>query len=210
MAGETVITVVGNLTSDPELRFTPNGAAVANFTVASTPRIFDRQANEFKDGETLFLRCSVWREMGENVAESLQRGTRVIVQGRLKSRSFETKEGEKRTVMELDVDEVGPSLRRATAQVTKNQSGGGGNSYGGNFGGGQGGGSQQGGFQQQSSGWGNNPQQGGPQGGQQQGGGRQGGYSQGNNGPANDPWASSSPQNDNGGWGNPGADEPPF
>ena len=102
MAGETVITVVGNLTSDPELRFTPNGAAVANFTVASTPRIFDRQANEFKDGETLFLRCSVWREMGENVAESLQRGTRVIVQGRLKSRSFETKEGEKRTVMELE------------------------------------------------------------------------------------------------------------
>ena len=195
MAGETVITVVGNLTSDPELRFTPNGAAVANFTVASTPRIFDRQANEFKDGETLFLRCSVWREMGENVAESLQRGTRVIVQGRLKSRSFETKEGEKRTVMELDVDEVGPSLRRATAQVTKNNPSG-----GGNFGGGGGFGNQQ------SSGWGNNPQQGGQQGGQ-----RQGGYSQGgNNAPANDPWASSNPQSGNGGWGNPGADEPPF
>ena len=213
MAGETVITVVGNLTSDPELRFTPNGAAVANFTVASTPRMFDRQSNEFKDGETLFLRCSVWREMGENVAESLQRGTRVVVQGRLKSRSFETKEGEKRTVMELDVDEVGPSLRRATAQVTKNERSGGGFSGGGNFGGQQqGGGSQQGGFgQQQSSGWGNNPQQGSPnQGGSQQGGQRQGGYSQGNNAPANDPWASSSPQGGNGGWGNPGADEPPF
>lgn len=213
MAGETVITVVGNLTSDPELRFTPNGAAVANFTVASTPRMFDRQSNEFKDGETLFLRCSVWREMGENVAESLQRGTRVVVQGRLKSRSFETKEGEKRTVMELDVDEVGPSLRRATAQVTKNERSGGGFSGGGNFGGQQqGGGSQQGGFgQQQSSGWGNNPQQGNPQqGAPQQGGQRQGGYSQGNNAPANDPWASSSPQGGNGGWGNPGADEPPF
>lgn len=213
MAGETVITVVGNLTSDPELRFTPNGAAVANFTVASTPRMFDRQSNEFKDGETLFLRCSVWREMGENVAESLQRGTRVVVQGRLKSRSFETKEGEKRTVMELDVDEVGPSLRRATAQVTKNERSGGGFSGGGNSGGQQqGGGPQQGGFgQQQSSGWGNNPQQGNPnQGGSQQGGQRQGGYSQGNNAPANDPWASSSPQGGNGGWGNPGADEPPF
>lgn len=213
MAGETVITVVGNLTSDPELRFTPNGAAVANFTVASTPRIFDRQANEFKDGETLFLRCSVWREMGENVAESLQRGTLVIVQGRLKSRSFETKEGEKRTVMELDVDEVGPSLRRATAQVSKNAPSGGGNFGGGGFGGGgQGGGGQQGGFgNQQSSGWGNNPQQGGPQG-SQQGGQRQGGYGQGggNNAPANDPWASSNPQSGNGGWGNPGADEPPF
>lgn len=213
MAGETVITVVGNLTSDPELRFTPNGAAVANFTVASTPRMFDRQTNEFKDGETLFLRCSVWREMGENVAESLQRGTRVVVQGRLKSRTFETKEGEKRTVMELDVDEVGPSLRRATAQVTKNERSGGGFSGGGNFGGQQqGGGPQQGGFgQQQSSGWGNNPQQGNPQqGGMQQGGQRQGGYGQGNNAPANDPWASSSPQGGNGGWGNPGADEPPF
>lgn len=213
MAGETVITVVGNLTSDPELRFTPNGAAVANFTVASTPRMFDRQTNEFKDGETLFLRCSVWREMGENVAESLQRGTRVVVQGRLKSRTFETKEGEKRTVMELDVDEVGPSLRRATAQVTKNERSGGGFSGGGNFGGAQqGGGPQQGGFgQQQSSGWGNNPQQSNPQqGGMQQGGQRQGGYGQGNNAPANDPWASSSPQGGNSGWGNPGADEPPF
>ena len=146
MAGETVITVVGNLTSDPELRFTPNGAAVSNFTVASTPRIFDRQRNEFIDGETLFLRCSAWKELGENSAESLQRGTRVLVQGRLKSRSFETKEGEKRTVMELDVDEVGPSLRRATAVVTRKQSGSG--SFGGE--------SQQG---QQSRGWGQDPQQ---------------------------------------------------
>lgn len=149
MAGETIITVVGNLTSDPELRFTPNGAAVANFTVASTPRIFDRQRNDFIDGETLFLRCSAWRELGENSAESLQRGTRVIVQGRLKSRSFETKEGEKRTVMELDVDEVGPSLRRATAVVTKTQGGG--------FSGQQSGVQQQ---QSQQGGWGQNPQQG--------------------------------------------------
>ena len=155
MANETILTVIGNLTSDPELRFTPNGAAVANFTVASTPRQFDRQSNEFKDGETLFLRCSAWKELGENCAESLQRGTRVVVQGRLKSRSFETKEGEKRTVMELDVDEIGPSLRRATAVVTKIQGGGGGFSgqqnqqQGGNFG------SQQ--QAQQSSGWGQNP-----------------------------------------------------
>ena len=119
MAGETLITIVGNITNDPELRFTPSGAAVANFTVASTPRTFDRQANDWKDGETLFLRCSIWREAAENVAESLQRGMRVIVTGRLKSRSFETKEGEKRTVIELDVDEVGPSLRYATAKVTK-------------------------------------------------------------------------------------------
>lgn len=123
MAGETTLTVVGNLTSDPELRFTANGAAVANFTVASTPRHFDRQAGEFRDGETLFLRCTVWRDLAENVAESLQRGTRVIVEGRLKSRSFETKEGEKRTVMELDADDVGPSLRRATARVQKNNPG---------------------------------------------------------------------------------------
>ena len=109
MAGETVITVVGNLTADPELRFTPSGAAVANFTVASTPRTFDRQSNEWKDGETLFMRCSVWRDAAENVAESLQRGTRVIVTGRLKSRSYETKEGEKRTVIEMDVDEASPA-----------------------------------------------------------------------------------------------------
>lgn len=125
-AGDTVITIIGNLTQDPELRFTPSGAAVANFTVASTPRTFDRQTNEWKDGETLFMRCSVWREAAENVAESLVRGSRVLVTGRLKSRSFETKEGEKRTVMELEVDEVGPSLRYATAKVNKTQRGGGG------------------------------------------------------------------------------------
>ncbi|MCD2191356.1 single-stranded DNA-binding protein [Actinomycetospora soli] len=119
MAGDTVITVVGNLTADPELRFTPSGAAVANFTVASTPRQLDRQAGEWKDGEPLFLRCNIWRQPAENVAESLTRGSRVIVQGRLKQRSYETREGEKRTVIELEVDEVGPSLRYATAAVTK-------------------------------------------------------------------------------------------
>lgn len=119
MAGETTITVIGNLTSDPELRFTPGGHAVANFTVASTPRTFDRQANEWVDGETLFLRAAIWREAAENVAETLTKGTRVIVSGRLKSRSYETKEGEKRTVIELDVDEIGPSLRYATAKVNR-------------------------------------------------------------------------------------------
>ena len=125
MAGETVITVIGNLTNDPELRFTPNGAAVASFTVASTPRTFDRQSNEWKDGDTLFLRCTVWRQAAENVAESLHKGTRVIVQGRLKQRSFETREGEKRTVVELEADEVGASLRSATAKVSKANRGGG-------------------------------------------------------------------------------------
>jgi single-strand DNA-binding protein len=119
MAGETTITVVGNLTDDPDLRFTPSGAAVANFTVASTPRFFDKQTNEWKDGDALFLRCSIWRQAAENVAESLHRGTRVIVQGRLKQRSYETREGEKRTVVELDVDEIGPSLKYATAKTTK-------------------------------------------------------------------------------------------
>ncbi|MBD7918764.1 MULTISPECIES: single-stranded DNA-binding protein [Cellulomonas] len=140
MAGETTITVIGNLTGDPELRFTPSGAAVANFTVASTPRTFDRQSNEWKDGETLFLRCSIWREAAESVAESLTKGTRVIVQGRLSQRSYETREGEKRTVYELQVDEVGPSLRYATAKVTRTQRSG-----GGNFGGGGGGGNSGGG-----------------------------------------------------------------
>ena len=130
MAGETVITVVGNLTADPELRFTPSGAAVASFTVASTPRTFDRNANEWKDGEALFLRCSIWRQAAENVAESLQRGMRVIVSGRLKQRSFETREGEKRTVIELDVDEVGPSLRYATAKINRTQRGSGGGGFG--------------------------------------------------------------------------------
>lgn len=119
MAGETIITVVGNLTADPELRFTPAGAAVANFTVASTPRTFDRQSGEWKDGDALFMRCSLWRQAAENVAESLTRGARVLVTGRLKQRSFETKEGEKRTVVELEVDEIGPSLRYATATVNK-------------------------------------------------------------------------------------------
>ena len=155
MAGDTVITVIGNLTADPELRFTPSGAAVANFTVASTPRTFDRQTNEWKDQEALFLRCSIWREAAENVAESLTKGQRVIAQGRLKARSYETKEGERRTSMELDVDEIGPSLRFATASVNRNQRSGGGN-FGGNQGGqGFGGGQQnfnQGGGQQQGFG----------------------------------------------------------
>ena len=183
MAGDTVITVVGNLTADPELRFTPSGAAVANFTVASTPRTFDKNTNEWKDGEALFLRCSVWRQAAENVAESLTRGTAVIVQGRLKQRSYETKEGEKRTVYELDVDEVGPSLRWATAKVTKASRGGGG---GGGFGGGGGGGSYNGG-------------------GNASGGGASGGASSG----GDDPWATSAPAgggSSGGGW----SDEPPF
>jgi single stranded DNA-binding protein len=119
MAGETVITVVGNLVDDPELRFTPSGAAVANFRIASTPRTFDRQSNEWKDGEALFLSCSVWRQAAENVAESLQKGMRVVVQGNLRSRQYETREGEKRTVFEIQVDEVGPSLKYATAKVTR-------------------------------------------------------------------------------------------
>ncbi|AOW94025.1 single-stranded DNA-binding protein [Rhodococcus sp. WMMA185] len=142
MAGDTVITVIGNLTADPELRFTPAGAAVANFTIASTPRTFDRQTNEWKDGEALFLRCNIWREAAENVAESLTRGSRVIASGRLKQRSYETREGEKRTVVELEVDEIGPSLKYATAKVNKVSRGGGG---GGGFGssGGSGGGRSQ-------------------------------------------------------------------
>jgi single-strand DNA-binding protein len=158
MAGETVITVTGNLTADPELRFTPSGAAVANFTIASTPRTFDRQSNEFKDGETLFLRSSVWREVAENVAETLTKGMRVIAQGRLKSRSFQTKEGENRTVTELDIDEIGPSLRYASAKVTRNArrdnngSGfGGQQTYGAGNGYGTAGPAQQ-------DGWGNQPQ----------------------------------------------------
>ena len=142
MAGDTIMTVIGNLTADPELRFTASGAAVANFTVASTPRTFDRNSGEWKDGEALFLRCNIWRQPAENVAESLTRGARVIVSGRLKQRSFETKEGEKRTVIELEVDEIGPSLRYATAKVNRAQrsdsSGGGG--YGGGSGSGGSGG----------------------------------------------------------------------
>jgi single-strand DNA-binding protein len=180
MAGETVITVVGNLVDDPELRFTPSGAAVANFRVASTPRTFDRQAGEWKDGETLFLSCSVWRQAAENVAESLQRGMKVIVQGRLKQRSFETREGEKRTVFEIDVDEVGPSLRNATAKVTKTTRSGGGGGYGGGQGG-QGG-------QPDNDPWASQPA------------GGQGGYGGGQGG-GNDPWASQ---------GSGASDDPPF
>lgn len=157
MAGDTVITVVGNLTADPELRFTPSGAAVANFTVASTPRTFDRQSNEWKDGDTLFLRCSIWREAAENVAESLTKGTRVIVQGRLVQRSYETREGEKRTVYEMQVDEVGPSLRYASAKLTRTQRSGGGGGFGGNGGGGGNYGGQQGGGFNGGGGGGNQP-----------------------------------------------------
>ncbi len=143
MAGETTITVIGNLTNDPELRFTPSGAAVAKFSVASTPRTLDRQTGEWKDGEPLFLNCSVWRQVAENVAESLQRGARVIVSGRLRQRSYETREGEKRTVIELEVDEIGPSLRYATAKVQKMSRSGG--TGGGGFGASNGGGSSSGG-----------------------------------------------------------------
>ena len=134
MAGDTTLTIIGNLTADPELRFTPAGAAVANFTVASTPRAFDRQSNEWKDGDALFLRCTIWREAAENVAESLTKGMRVIVSGRLKQRSYETREGEKRIVIELEVDEIGPSLRYATAKVSRvSKSGtGSGDGYAGN------------------------------------------------------------------------------
>ena len=198
MAGETVITIVGNLTGDPELRFTPSGAAVANFTVASTPRTFDRQSNEWKDGETLFMRCSVWRDAAENVAESLQRGTRVIVTGRLKSRSYETKEGEKRTVIEMDVDDVGPSMKYATAKVNKTSRGGG----SGGFGGDQGGSGQ-------SDPWatgGSAPQGGGAQGGQ-----GSGSWNQQGGGQSAPQQGSQGQQGGQGGWGNaPAYDEPPF
>jgi single-strand DNA-binding protein len=161
MAGETVITVVGNLVDDPELRFTPSGAAVANFRIASTPRTFDKNTNEWKDGDALFLTCSVWRQAAENVAESLQKGMRVVVQGRLKSRQYETREGEKRTVFEIDVDEVGPSLKYATAKVTRTQRSGGGGGYGGG---------QQGGGQQSNDPWATPAPQGAPAGGGQSGG----------------------------------------
>jgi len=179
MAGETVITVVGNLVDDPELRFTPSGAAVAKFRVASTPRVFDRQTSEWKDGESLFLTCSVWRQAAENVAESLTKGTRVIVQGRLKQRSYEDREGIKRTVYELDVDEVGASLRNATAKVTKTSGRGG---QGGGFGGGQGGGGWGGGPGGQGGGptndpWATGAPAGGGGGGGGWGGGSGGGYS---------------------------------
>lgn len=189
MAGDTIITVVGNLTGDPELRFTASGVAVASFTIASTPRSFDRQSNEWKDGDALFMRCSLWREAAENVAESLTKGMRVVAQGRLVQRSFETREGEKRTVVELQVEEIGPSLRYASAKVTRNARSGGGN---GGFGGGN-----------NNSGGGFN------------GGGNQGGYAQatpaGNGFGASsgvrndDPWATAGPAS-GGGF----ADEPPF
>jgi single-strand DNA-binding protein len=198
MAGDTQITVVGNLVSDPELRYTPTGVAVANFRVASTPRTFDRQANEWKDGDSLFLTCNVWRQAAENVAESLQRGMRVVVQGRLHQRSYETREGEKRTVFEVEVDDVGPSLRNASAKVTKsNRSGGGSGGFGaggggGGFGGGQGGGGQGSGGQ------------GGGGGGSQGGSGGYGGSSGGGRG-GDDPWAS-----DSGFGGEGSSDEPPF
>ena len=165
MAGETIITLVGNLTADPELRFTPSGAPVANFTVASTPRTFDRATSEWKDGDAMFINCSVWRQAAENVAETLTKGMRVIVQGRLKSRSYETREGERRTVFEIEVDEVGPSLRYATAKVNRTSGGGGG---GGGY-------SQQGGSGGGDNNWSSNSGQGGG------GGNRQ---------PVNDPWAS--------------------
>jgi single-strand DNA-binding protein len=202
MAGETTITIIGNLTGDPELRFTPSGAAVANFTVASTPRTFDRQSNEWKDGETLFMRCSVWREVAENVAETLHKGFRVIVTGRLRSRSYETKEGEKRTVIEMDVDEIGPSLRYATAQVNRTPRGGGGGFAGGGSGGGH------------EDPWSN------PSGGPGSGSGGQGGWNSApaqQSGPSQGGWntppqqGGQSGQGGQGGWGNaPSYDEPPF
>lgn len=197
MAGDTPITLIGNLVDDPELRFTPSGAAVANFRLASTPRSFDRQTNEWKDGETLFVSCAVWRQAAENVAESLSRGTRVIVNGRLKSRTYETREGEKRTVFEVEVEEIGPSLRSATAKVNRAQRSGpggfGGDDpwSGGGSGGGQGGGSGQGGSR------------GGQSGGQGPGGQGPGGQSRGGGSTARpdagaDPWAGSA------------SDDPPF
>ncbi len=192
MAGETLITVVGNLTNDPELRFTPSGSAVANFTIASTPRTFDRQSNDWKDGETLFLRASVWREAAENVAETLTKGTRVVAQGRLKSRSYDTKEGEKRTVMELEVDEIGPSLRYASAKVTRTQRSGGGNSSSG------------GGFGTPANTGGN---QGGNDGGSNSGSGWGGGQQA--QQPAEDPWGAPAGGTSKG-WGNGPDSEPPF
>lgn len=199
MAGDTVITIVGNLTADPEMRFTPSGTAVASFTIASTPRTFDRAAGEWKDGETLFMRCSIWRDAAENVAESLTKGTRVIAQGRLVQRSYTTREGENRTVVEMQVDEIGPSLRYAKTQVTRQPRGGG----QGGFGGGQGG-SQGGGFGNQGQGY----NQGGPQqGGYSNGGGGfggpgQSGYNAPAGGAADDPWAT--------GGSTSFGDEPPF
>ncbi|MFM9652783.1 single-stranded DNA-binding protein [Streptomyces galilaeus] len=159
MANETVITVVGNLVDDPELRFTASGVAVAKFRIASTPRVYDRQTSEWKDGDALFLTCSVWRQAAENVAESLTRGMRVIVQGRLKQRSYEDSQGVKRTVYELDVDEVGPTLARATAKVTKNPAGGGQRTASTNVEGDPWAGAKPANSQQQGGGWGGGQQQ---------------------------------------------------
>ncbi len=185
MAGDTTLTIIGNLTNDPELRFTPSGAAVANFTVASTPRTLNKQTNEWEDGEAMFLRCSVWRQAAENVAESLQKGARVIVQGRMRARTWETREGEKRTSFEIDVDEIGPSLRWATAKVAKAGRSSGGGGYG------------AGGGQQQPAGGDPWATSGAPQGGG--GGGAPAPAPQGGGG-GQDPW------------GAPGvsSDEPPF
>jgi single-strand DNA-binding protein len=186
-AGDTPITVVGNLVADPELRFTASGQPVATFRVASTPRVMDRATNEWKDGDSLFLTCNVWRQAAENVAESLQRGMRVIVTGRLKQRSYETKEGEKRTVFEVEVDDVGPSLRNASAKVARaNRTGGAGGGGGGGFGGG--------GNQGQGGGYGSQPSGGQPSGGQSSGGQSSGGSRN------DDPWASDAGY----------SDEPPF
>ena len=188
MAGDTIITIIGNLTADPEMRFTSSGAAVASFTVASTPRTFDRQAGEWKDGETLFMRCSIWRDAAENVVESLTKGTRVIVQGRLVQRSYTTREGENRTVVEMQVDEIGPSLRYAKAQVTRQPRGGGQGGFGNQ--------NNQGGYNQ------GGPQQGGYNGGGGFGGQGQSGYNAPAGGAADDPWAT--------GGSTSFGDEPPF
>ena len=195
MAGETVITVVGNLTDDPELRFTPSGAAVANFTVASTPRTLNKQTNEWEDGEAMFLRCSVWRQAAENVAESLQKGARVIVNGRMRARTWETREGEKRTSFEIDVDEIGPSLRWATAKVVRAGRSSGGGGYGGGSGGGQPAGGGSGGGAPADDPWATPAPQGG------QGGGQGGGQARPQGGGPSDPWGAP---------GVGGNDDPPF
>ena len=198
--GETSITVVGNLVADPELRFTPAGAAVANFRIASTPRRFNRQTSQWEDGEAMYLTCNVWRQAAENVAESLSKGMRVIVQGRLRQRSYESREGERRSIFEVEVDEVGPSLSFATAQVTRASRGGGQGGYGN-----QGGGQSMGGQGQMNQGQQQQPNHGGFG-----GGGNTGGFGGGNpqqQAPDNDPW-NSAPAS--GGFGGPADDEPPF
>jgi single-stranded DNA-binding protein len=203
--GETSITVVGNLVADPELRFTPAGAAVANFRIASTPRRFNRQTSQWEDGEAMYLTCNVWRQAAENVAESLSKGMRVIVQGRLRQRSYESREGERRSIFEVEVDEVGPSLSFATAQVTRASRGGGQGGYGN-----QGGGQSMGGQGQMNQGAMNQGQQQQPNHGGFGGGGNTGGFGGGNpqqQAPDNDPW-NSAPAS--GGFGGPADDEPPF